>query len=43
MDFHWSVSDSKSPQVFRTLLSILAVLSNAVIVRQLPSPPGLLT
>ena len=28
---HWSLSDSKSPQVFRTLLSILAVLSNAVI------------
>ena len=31
MVFHWSLSDSKSPQVFRTLLSILAVLSNAVI------------
>ena len=27
----WSLSDSKSPQVSRTLLSILAVLSNAVI------------
>ena len=26
----WSLSDSKSPQVFRTLLSILADLSNAV-------------
>ena len=31
MVFHWSLSDSKSPQVSRTLLSILAVLSSAVI------------
>ena len=31
MVFHWSLSNSKSPQVFRTLLSILAVLCNAVI------------
>ena len=31
MVFHWSLSDCKSPQVSRTLLSILAVLSNAVI------------
>ena len=31
MVFHWSLSDSKSPQVSRTLLSILALLSNAVI------------
>ena len=31
MVFHWSVSDSKSPQVSRTRLSILAVLSNAVV------------
>ena len=31
MDFHWSLSDSKSPQVSRTRLWILAVLSNAVI------------
>ena len=31
MVFHGSLSDSKSPQVSRTLLSILAVLSNAVI------------
>ena len=30
MVFHWSLRDSKSPQVFRTLLSILAVLNNAV-------------
>ena len=31
MVFHWSLSDSKSPQVSRTLLSILADLSNAVV------------
>ena len=31
MVLHWSLSDSKSPQVFRTRLRILAVLSNAVI------------
>ena len=31
MVFHWSLSDSKSPQVSRTLLRILAVFSNAVI------------
>ena len=31
MVFHWSLSDSKFPQVPRTLLSILAVLSNTVI------------
>ena len=31
MDFHWSLSDSKSPQVPRTLLSILAVLNNVVV------------
>ena len=31
MVFHSSLSDSKSPQVSRTLLRILAVLSNAVI------------
>ena len=28
--FHWSPSDSKSPQISRTLLSILADLNNAV-------------
>ena len=27
---HWSLSDSRSPQVSRTLLSILAVLNNVV-------------
>ena len=31
MVFHWRLSDSKSPQVSRTRLSILAVLSNAVV------------
>ena len=31
MVFHRSLSDNKSPQVSRTLLSILAVLSNAVV------------
>ena len=31
MVFHWSLSDSKSPQVSRTLLSILSVLSNTVV------------
>ena len=31
MVFHWSLSDSKSPQVPRTRLRILVVLSNAVI------------
>ena len=31
MVFHWSLSDSKSLQVSRTLLSILAYLSNSVI------------
>ena len=31
MVFHWSLSDSKSHQVSRTRLSILAVLSNAVV------------
>ena len=31
MVFHWSLSDSKSPQVYRTRLRILAVLRNAVV------------
>ena len=31
MVFHWSFSDSKSPQVYMTLLSILADLNNAVV------------
>ena len=29
--FHWSLNDSKSPQVSRTRFGILAVLSNAVV------------
>ena len=41
MIFHWSLRDSKSPQVSRTLLSILDVLNNAVVwmVSTRPSPP----
>ena len=39
MFFHWSLSDSKSPQVSRTLLSILAVLNNAVIWMVSTRPP----
>ena len=31
MGFHWSLNDSKSSQVSRTRVSILAVLSNAVV------------
>ena len=31
MVFHWSLSDSKSPQVSRTLLSILVILNNVVV------------
>ena len=31
MVFHWSLSDSKSPQVSRTRVRILAVFSNAVV------------
>ena len=31
MVFYWSVSDSKSPQVSKILLSMLAVLNNAVV------------
>ena len=29
--FHWSLSNSMSPQIFRTLLSILTDLNNAVV------------
>ena len=39
MAFHWSLSDSKSPQVSRTLLSILAVLDNAVVWMVSTRPP----
>ena len=40
MVFHWSLSDSKSPQVSRTRLSILAVLSNAVVWIVSTRPPN---
>ena len=33
MVFHWSLSDSKSPQVSRTLISILADFNNSVVPR----------
>ena len=36
---HWSLSDSKSPQVSRTRLRILAVLSNAVVLMASIRPP----
>ena len=39
MVFHWSLSDSKSLQVSRTLLSILAVLNNAVVWMVSTRPP----
>ena len=39
MVFHWSLSDSKSPQVSRTLLSILAVLNNIVVWMVSTRPP----
>ena len=31
MAFYWSLTDNKSPQVSRTLLSILVKLNNAVV------------
>ena len=39
MVFRWSLSDSKSPQDSRTLLSILAVLNNAVVWMVSTRPP----
>ena len=39
MVFHCSLSDSKCPQVSRTLLSILAVLNNAVVWIVCTRPP----
>ena len=39
MVFHWSLSDRKSPQVSRTLLSILSVLSNVVVWMVSTLPP----
>ena len=40
MVFHWSLRDSKSPQVSRTLLGILAVLNNAVFWMVSTRPPA---
>ena len=39
MVFHCRLSDSKSPQVSRTLLSILAVFNNAVVWMVSTQPP----
>ena len=39
MVFHRSLSDSKSPQVSRTLLSILAVFNNAAVWMVSTRPP----
>ena len=39
MVFHWGLSDSKSPQVSRTLLSILAILNNVVVWMVFTLPP----
>ena len=39
MVFHWSLSDSKSPQVSRTLISILDILNNAVVWMVSTHPP----
>ena len=39
MVFQWSLSESKSPQVFRTLLSILSDLYNAVVCMVSICPP----
>ena len=39
MVFHWSLINSKSSQISRTLLSILAVLKNAVVWMVSTRPP----
>ena len=39
MVFHWNLSESMSPQVSRTLLSILAVLNNVVVWMVSTRPP----
>ena len=39
MVFHWRLTESKFPQVSRTLLSILAVLNNAVVWMVSTRPP----
>ena len=40
MVFHWSLRDSRSPEVSRTLLSILAVLNDAVVWMVSTRPPN---
>ena len=40
MVFHWSLSDTKSPQVSRTILSILAVPNNVVVWMVSTRPPA---
>ena len=39
MACHWRLSDSKSPQVSRTLVTILAIPNNAVVWMVSPRPP----
>ena len=39
MVIHWRLSDSKSPQISRTLLSILAVFNNSVVWMVSTCPP----
>ena len=39
MVFHWRLSDSRSPQVSSTLLSILAVFNNAIVWMVSTQPP----
>ena len=39
MVFHWSLRDTKSPQVSRTLLSIMTVLNNVVVWMVSTRPP----
>ena len=39
MVFHWNLNDINSPQVSRTLLSILAVLNNAIVWMVSTRPP----
>ena len=40
MVFHWSLSDSKSPQVTRNILSILTLLTYAVVLMVSTRPPN---
>ena len=40
MVFNWSLSDSKSPQVSRTILSILAVLNDSIVLIVSTRPPN---